>query len=121
LQDWEWQLVIPTPKFITTLVNQVKQNPYAALSPMPGLVDKIFVNKGDAVKKGDSLLVIVAMKMEVSYSICIIKYRNLFNAFLFLQHTIKASIDGTIEDILCSIGENVAKNKLLIKLTEAKT
>jgi len=36
---------------------------------MPGLVDKIFVSKGDTVKKGDSLLVIVAMKMEVSYLI----------------------------------------------------
>jgi len=121
LQDREWQLTIPTPKFVTTLVNQAEQNPYTALSPMPGLVDKIFVNKGDAVKKGDSLLVIVAMKMEVSYSICIIKYLNLFNAFLFLQHTIKASTDGIIEDVLCSIGENVAKNKLLIKLTEAET
>jgi len=121
LQDREWQLVIPTPKFVTALINQAEQNPYSALSPMPGLVDKIFVNKGDAVKKGDSLLVIVAMKMEVSYTIYIIKYFNLFNIILLLQHIIKASTDGTIEDILCSIGENVAKNKLLIKLTEAKT
>lgn len=52
---------------MTTLTSRVEKNPYAALSPMPGLVEKIFVNKGDAVKKNDSLLVIVAMKMEVSY------------------------------------------------------
>lgn len=59
-------MVIPTPKFVTAIMSQVEQNPYSALSPMPGLVDKIFVNKGDVVKKGDSLLVIVAMKMEVN-------------------------------------------------------
>jgi len=51
---------------VTAITNQAEQNPYMALSPMPGLVDKIFVNNGDIVKKGDSLLVIVAMKMEVN-------------------------------------------------------
>ncbi|XP_032674676.1 methylcrotonoyl-CoA carboxylase subunit alpha, mitochondrial isoform X2 [Odontomachus brunneus] len=96
-KDREWQLIIPTPKFVTAFTSQAEQNPYTALSPMPGLVDKIFVNKGDIVKKGDSLIVIVAMKME---------------------HIIKAAADGTIEEVLCSIGDNVAKNKLLIKMTE---
>lgn len=52
---------------MTALMTQTEQDPYVAISPMPGLVDKILVNKGDAVKKGDSLLVIVAMKMEVSH------------------------------------------------------
>lgn len=68
-QDREWELGIPTPKFMTAFLSQAEQNPHTALSPMPGLVDKIFVSKGDAVKKGDSLLVIVAMKMEVDYLI----------------------------------------------------
>ncbi|KAL0133430.1 hypothetical protein PUN28_000871 [Cardiocondyla obscurior] len=99
-KDREWQLVIPTPKFVNAITNQVEQNPYTALSPMPGLVDKVFVNKGDTVKKGDSLLVIVAMKME---------------------HIIKASVNGIVEDVLCSKGDNVAKNKLLIKLGEFQT
>lgn len=99
-KDREWQLVVPTPKFVTAITSQAEQNPYTALSPMPGLVDKIFVSKGDTVKKGDSLLVIVAMKME---------------------HIIKASIDGTVEDVLCSTGDNVAKHKLLVKLAKAAT
>ncbi|XP_029155137.1 methylcrotonoyl-CoA carboxylase subunit alpha, mitochondrial isoform X1 [Nylanderia fulva] len=98
-KDREWQLIIPTPKFVTALTSRVEQNPYTTLSPMPGLVEKIFVNKGDTVKKGDSLLVIVAMKME---------------------YAIKASTNGIVEDVLCSIGDNVPKDKLLIKLTEAK-
>jgi len=38
--------------------------------------------------------------------------------FFCLQHIIKASIDGTVEDVLCAVGDNVAKNKLLVKLTE---
>lgn len=55
---------------MTAITSQAEQNPYTALSPMPGLVDKVFVSKGATVKKGDSLLVIVAMKMEVNLLDC---------------------------------------------------
>ena len=33
-------------------------------SPMPGTVLRVFANVGDAVKKGDAVLVLEAMKME---------------------------------------------------------
>lgn len=33
-------------------------------APMPGMVIKIFVNEGDAISKGDKILIIEAMKME---------------------------------------------------------
>ena len=36
------------------------------MSPIPGIVDRILIKDGDIVKAGDSLLVITAMKMEVS-------------------------------------------------------
>lgn len=33
-------------------------------SPMPGVILRVYVKKGDAVKRGDPLCVLVAMKME---------------------------------------------------------
>lgn len=36
-------------------------------APMPGIVDKVWVTDGQNVKVGEPLLVIIAMKMEVSY------------------------------------------------------
>lgn len=92
-QGRRWQLDIPLPKYVTESSDQTKAG-RAAVSPMPGVVDKILVKKGDKVKIGDSLLVIVAMKME---------------------HVIKASSNGIIEDVLCQVGDNVAKNKLLVQ------
>lgn len=38
----------------------------AAVSPMPGVIEKLSVSPGDKVEKGDPLLVMIAMKMEVS-------------------------------------------------------
>jgi biotin carboxyl carrier protein len=44
-------------KMTTAKVNEVK-------APMPGLVLRVLVTEGQAVKKGDALLVLEAMKME---------------------------------------------------------
>jgi biotin carboxyl carrier protein len=44
-------------KLVASKVNEVK-------APMPGLVLRLLVEEGQAVKKGDALLVLEAMKME---------------------------------------------------------
>jgi biotin carboxyl carrier protein len=44
-------------KLVAAKINEVK-------APMPGLVLRILVEEGQAVKKGDALLVLEAMKME---------------------------------------------------------
>lgn len=62
-------------------------------APMPGLVLKIFVNKGDKVKKGENLLVLEAMKME---------------------NIIKSPADLKIKDIKIKPGGKVEKNEVLI-------
>lgn len=68
-------------------VNEVK-------APMPGLVLKVVANPGDAVKKGDSLLVLEAMKME---------------------NIIKSPGEGVVKAIKVNAGDKVEKNMVLVE------
>lgn len=65
-----------------------------ARSPMPGVVDKVFVQAGDAVKAGQAVVVMIAMKME---------------------YVLKAPFDCTVEAVNVAPGKNVAKNAVLVK------
>ncbi|XP_074113415.1 methylcrotonoyl-CoA carboxylase 1 [Cotesia typhae] len=94
--DRAWKLNLPQPEFLSKL-NKKLDLSGAAVSSIPGVVDKILVSPNDVVKKGDALLIIVAMKME---------------------HSIRASADGVIEEILCGVGDTVAKDRLLVKIAE---
>lgn len=62
-------------------------------APMPGLVLNILVNEGDEVKKGDSLLVLEAMKME---------------------NIIKAPSDAVVKKVDVAKGDKIEKNAVLI-------
>lgn len=64
-------------------------------APMPGLVLRVQVNVGDAVKKGDALLVLEAMKME---------------------NVIKAEGEGIVKAIKVNEKQAVDKNTLLIEM-----
>ena len=70
-------------------VNKVQQ----IKAPMPGLVLSVLVAEGDEVKKGDSLLVLEAMKME---------------------NMIKSPTDGMIKKVAIKQGDKVEKNEVLI-------
>jgi acetyl/propionyl-CoA carboxylase alpha subunit len=63
-------------------------------APMPGLIQSVGVKAGDEVLKGDSLLVLVAMKME---------------------NVIKASGDGTVKALMIEPGQSVEKNQVLLE------
>ncbi len=65
-------------------------------APMPGKVVSFAVRAGDAVKKGQPLAVMEAMKME---------------------HTIAAPADGTVAELLFAPGDQVAEGAELLKLT----
>lgn len=65
------------------------------IAPMPGKVTKILLNKGQAVEKGQAVLVMEAMKME---------------------YTLKAEISGQIQDIHCEVGEQVTLGKVLAQI-----
>ncbi|MES2726863.1 MAG: biotin/lipoyl-containing protein [Bacteroidota bacterium] len=62
-------------------------------APMPGLVLKVLVSEGQAVKKGDGLLILEAMKME---------------------NIIKATTDGVVKKIHIAEKNVVDKNQKMI-------
>jgi pyruvate carboxylase subunit B len=62
------------------------------LAPMPGMIVKYEKKEGDAVKKGDAVVVLEAMKME---------------------NALTAPCDGTVQGIKFSSGDSVAKGAVL--------
>ena len=67
-------------------------------APMPGRVVQLAVAAGDAVRQGQALIVIEAMKME---------------------HTIAAPRDGTVEAVRYAVGDLVEEGAELIALAPA--
>ena len=65
-------------------------------APMPGLVLKILVKRGDVVAKAAPLLILEAMKME---------------------HQILAPFDGTVSAVNCKEGELVQPGVELVEVT----
>lgn len=59
------------------------------VAPMPGVILKTYVKKGDTVKRGDPLCVLVAMKME---------------------NEIRSVTDGVVKDIFVNENTKVALN-----------
>ena len=67
------------------------------LSPMPGLLTKLHVAKGDKVSAGQKLVVIEAMKME---------------------NTLSASQDGIVEEVCATEGSSLAVDQVIIKFAK---
>ena len=74
-----------------------QSKPGILLSPMPGKVTKILKSVGEAVKAGDVVLVMEAMKME---------------------YTLKADVSGSLATLNCKVGEQVALGKTLAEIKE---
>lgn len=73
---------------LTRKVNDIK-------APMPGLVLKVLVTPGQAIKKGDPVLILEAMKME-----------NVF----------KAAVDAVVKEVRVTERKAVEKGEVLIIL-----
>ncbi len=94
------QVVAPTkPAAQTTVVN--KPTPAAAggksgvKSPLPGVILDIKVNVGDTVKKGQTIIILEAMKME---------------------NNINADKDGTVTAISVNKGDSVLEGSILVTI-----
>jgi biotin carboxyl carrier protein len=65
-------------------------------SPMPGTIVAVPVQEGDAVSKGQTIVILESMKME---------------------NELKAPRDGVISRVNVDAGDSVEQNKLLVSLT----
>lgn len=64
------------------------------IAPMPGLVLEVLAQKGQAVKPGDNLLILEAMKME---------------------NIIKSNGEGIVKEILIHKGDKVEKGDIMLE------
>ncbi len=64
-------------------------------APLPGVVTKVLVSAGQTVKKGDTVLVLEAMKME---------------------NNITAECDGNISSVCCAPGDSVMEGVTLLTI-----
>ena len=71
----------------------------ALIAPMPGMVTALNVQQGQAVKRGDVLLVLEAMKME---------------------NGLKAPFDGTVAELKVALGAQVSEGAVLARIEKAK-
>jgi acetyl-CoA/propionyl-CoA carboxylase biotin carboxyl carrier protein len=72
---------------------------FAIESPMPGTVVSVLVSAGDPVTAGQPVVVVEAMKME---------------------HTLRASADGIVSDVLVHVGDRVSLKQLLAVVDPAE-
>jgi biotin carboxyl carrier protein len=66
-------------------------------APMPGQVRAVNVNEGDAVMKGQTLLVLEAMKMEIR---------------------VQAPMDGIVKKLFVKQGQTVEREQILVEIQE---
>ena len=107
--DEDWQVLLRGRQFQVTVEDEREKRLRAAAgggvsesgeyhlkAPMPGLVVAIPVNEGDAIEKGQVILILESMKM---------------------QNELKAPVDGVIESISAQKGQSVDKGAPLIIIT----
>ncbi len=77
--------------------NQQDEQQGSLKAPMNGTIIQVDTMAGQAVKAGDVLMIMEAMKME---------------------HAIKAPEDGTVKEISFNVGDLVAEGAMLIEMEE---
>ena len=99
----ERDVVVPkTPTIVRKkLPDAVKNKPLTGtplkkiVAPLPGNIFKINVKEGDTVKKGDTLLIMEAMKME---------------------NNILSEQDGVVQSVKVNEGDAVLQNDVLVEI-----
>jgi biotin carboxyl carrier protein len=68
---------------------------WAAVTPLPGTIVDVLVSKGDLVKKGQTLVILEAMKME---------------------NQIESEVDGVVAEVSVSKGDTVLEGEKIVVL-----
>ncbi len=85
----------PAPKAVSVPAAGGAEGGIKVTAPMPGKVLSIQVTSGQAVKRGDTILVFEAMKME---------------------NSVVAPADGTVANILVAVGDSFESGAVLASL-----
>lgn len=93
-QDGKTELQISQSKFLTS-ADSGDASKSTLSAPMPGIIDKIFVSVGDEVQPGQSIAVIIAMKME---------------------YVLKATMSGKVKAIAGKVGDNIGKGVTIVEI-----
>ena len=88
---------LPTKKRLAGGADAETGSDDTVVSPMPGKVIALHVREGDAVKRGDALLVVEAMKME---------------------NALTAPRDGVVQEVRVALDDRIERNVPLILLEE---
>jgi len=95
--------IVDDAKYVTTYTKKflsrkkyVADDPKKMLAVIPGIIRKILIKRGDKVKRGQSILILEAMKMK---------------------NDVSSPMDGTIKAVHISEGTMVSKNQILVEFT----
>ncbi|XP_008833619.1 methylcrotonoyl-CoA carboxylase subunit alpha, mitochondrial isoform X1 [Nannospalax galili] len=95
--DGSVEVNIPVPRYLSPVRSGAQGG---MIAPMTGTIEKVFVKAGDKVKAGDSLMVMIAMKME---------------------HTIKAPKDGTVKKVFFKEGSQANRHAALVEFEKEES
>src|SRR6056297_795877 len=86
---------VPVERKDSKIKKSVSSRAYSLKAPLPGNIFKILKNEGDEVKKGDTVMIMEAMKME---------------------NNIQSDKDGTITSLKVKEGDAVLQNDVLAEI-----
>ncbi|XP_060553630.1 methylcrotonoyl-CoA carboxylase subunit alpha, mitochondrial-like [Ruditapes philippinarum] len=96
--EGQHELKLPIPKFMLSTGEGGSLGD--AVSPMPGVIEKVTVTPGTSVEKGDPLVIMIAMKME---------------------YVIRAPKSGIVESVFYKVGDTVQKGVALVHFQDNKS
>ena len=85
----------PVPKNNVGVIEKKDSSAYKVKAPLPGTIVSLSVKEGDTVTKGQTVLIMEAMKME---------------------NNINTEKEGTVIKILVNAGDTVLQNDVLIEI-----